>query len=202
MVAQTELARTGKVSREFDDDRSNGGGGTIPARPASSPATAAAAPEGGKQQKAPRQERKSKSTKGKNKAKNEDKNENASKRARLALAFETARGEAEKRSAEKSRAEAEADSALILVGALTAGDWTLAIEACYAARAVYKKVAEETVPELLKYREEFRLFQHLGKIMLDAKHKLDASRREWEAVNRGGDESDIVGNEQVLCECV
>ncbi len=96
-------------------------------------------------------------------------------RASLAFALETARVRVEQAEAFKRRVLDEADAALTLVGARTAGEWSLAAEAYDAAKRRFQRAGIEAVPKIKDLAEKAQLFRNLNKLRNDTRERLAAA---------------------------
>lgn len=96
-------------------------------------------------------------------------------RASLAFALETARVRMEQAKAHKRRVLAEADAALTLVGARTAGEWSLASEAHDAAKRRFQRAGIEAVPKIKDLAEKAELFRNLNKLQENTRERLTAA---------------------------
>lgn len=96
-------------------------------------------------------------------------------RESLTLALETARRNAERASAEQFRSQGEAIAAMTLVGARTAGEWSLAAELCDTARERFQRAGVEAIPKIELFSEEALLFRNLNKLRSDTREKLSAA---------------------------
>ncbi|CAN0364260.1 unnamed protein product [Ectocarpus sp. 12 AP-2014] len=113
-------------------------------------------------------------------------------RASLELALGIARLEARRAFAEKHRAQAVADDALILVGALTAGDWSLAGEQYDAARTAFHDASRDALSKIQEFEDQTLLFKKLMQGRVEIRRQLvlacearDAAELAAEAMRTG-----------------
>ena len=97
-----------------------------------------------------------------------------SRRAResLVLALKTAASNADRALAAQYRVEEEAIAVTTLVGARTAGEWSLAAEACDAAQKRFQRAGLEAIPKVKLFSEKARLFVNLNKLRGETTLKL------------------------------
>ncbi|CAM9484979.1 unnamed protein product [Ectocarpus sp. 4 AP-2014] len=93
-------------------------------------------------------------------------------RAGLELALGIARLEARRAFAEKHRAQAVANDALILVGALTAGDWSLAGEQYDAARTAFHDASRDALFKIQEFEDQTLLFKKLMQGRVEIQRQL------------------------------
>ncbi|CAB1100574.1 unnamed protein product [Ectocarpus sp. CCAP 1310/34] len=93
-------------------------------------------------------------------------------RASLELAFGIARLEARRAFTEKHRVQAVANDALILVGALTAGDWSLAGEQYDAARTAFHDASRDALSKIQEFEDHTLLFKKLMQGRVEIRRQL------------------------------
>eukprot|EP00903_Cladosiphon_okamuranus_P020153 g18502.t1 len=93
----------------------------------------------------------------------------------LLLALETASSNADQAAAELYCAQEAALAAMTLVGARTAGGWSLAREACDVAKKRFQRAGLEAIPKIKLFSEEARLFRNLNKLRGDTRQRLSAA---------------------------
>lgn len=106
-----------------------------------------------------------------------------SRRAResLVLALKTAASNADRALAAQYRVEEEAIAVMTLVGARTAGEWSLAAEACDAAQKRFQRAGLEAIPKVKLFSEKARLFVNLNKLRGETTLKLSEASQTREA---------------------
>ncbi|CBJ48996.1 hypothetical protein Esi_0115_0038 [Ectocarpus siliculosus] len=102
-------------------------------------------------------------------------------RASLELALGIARLEARRAFAEKHRAQAVANDALILVGALTAGDWSLAGEQYDAARTAFHDASRDALSKIQEFEDQTLLFKKLMQGRVEIRRQLVLAYKAREA---------------------
>lgn len=113
--------------------------------------------------------------------------EQAVAQARLTLELQFAHQALVDATAEKTRAQAEADRAMLVVGAQTAGDWSLAAEDLLAKAKRYRRARDAAAPTLKKFVEEARLFKHLKMHRNNALRSIDLAWQARESARAGAD---------------
>ncbi|CAN0217574.1 unnamed protein product, partial [Ectocarpus sp. 13 AM-2016] len=93
-------------------------------------------------------------------------------RASLELGLGIARLEARRAFTEKHRAQAVADDALIMVGALTAGDWSLAGEKYDAARTAFHDASRDALSKIQEFEDHALLFKKLMQGKVEIRRQL------------------------------
>lgn len=93
-------------------------------------------------------------------------------RASLEIALGIARLEARRAFAEKHRAQAAANDALTLVGALTAGDWSLAGEQYDAARSAFHDASRDALSKTQEFEDQTLLFRKLMQSRVEIRRQL------------------------------
>lgn len=102
-------------------------------------------------------------------------------RESLSLALETGRSNAERASVEKYRAQKEAVAAMTLVGARTAGEWSLAAQEYDMVKRRFRRAGLEAIPKIKLFSDEARLFRNLNKLRGDTSQRLSAAYQIREA---------------------
>lgn len=96
-------------------------------------------------------------------------------RERLAFAVEAARVRVEHAEVDTRRMLAQADAALTLVGARTAGEWSLAAEAYDAAKKRFQRAGIDAIPKIKEFAEKADLFRNLNGLRNDTRKRLAAA---------------------------
>ena len=83
--------------------------------------------------------------------------------------------------ARKNRAQIEVDRTLLLIGARTAGGWSLAAERCQTAAKAHRRARKGAGPVLKTAVERARMFRYLERLRSSTRHKLNQAWRARES---------------------
>lgn len=99
-------------------------------------------------------------------------------RERLTRTLQKARQDVCDAIAQKDRAQLEADRTLLLVGARTAGGWSLAAERCQAAAKAHRRARIWAAPVFKAVAKQARMFRYLDGLRSNARRNLSQA---WQA---------------------
>lgn len=108
-------------------------------------------------------------------------NKSGRTRESLVAALKTAGSNADQALAEQYRVQDEAIAVMTLVGARTAGEWSLAAEACDPAQKRFQRAGLEAIPKIKQFSEQARLFRNLYKLRRDTRQRLSVASQAREA---------------------
>ena len=102
-------------------------------------------------------------------------------RERLRLTLETAGINADRALAEQHRVTEEGIAVMTLVGARTAGEWSLAAEACDTAHKRFQRARLEALPKIKLFSERARHFRILSRLKDGTRERLGVASQAREA---------------------